>query len=45
MVETVVEDVKDVETPRARDVTQKGLDMIGDLQTDALHEALAHAPI
>ncbi len=27
------------------DVTQKGLDMIGDLRTDALHEALARAPI
>ncbi|KQS95455.1 ParB N-terminal domain-containing protein [Rhizobium sp. Leaf386] len=27
------------------DVTQKGLDMIGDLRTNALHEALAHAPI
>ncbi len=26
-------------------VTQKGLDMIGDLRTDALHEALARAPI
>jgi ParB family chromosome partitioning protein len=44
-VETVVEDVEDVETPRARDVTQKGLDMIGDLRTDAQHEALAHAAI
>ncbi|MDX8499123.1 ParB N-terminal domain-containing protein [Mesorhizobium sp. VK4C] len=27
------------------DVTQKGQDMIGDFRTDALHEALAHAPI
>lgn len=27
------------------DVTQKGLDMISDLRTDALHEALARAPI
>ena len=27
------------------DVTQKGLDMIGDLRTDALHEALQRAPI
>ena len=26
-------------------MTQKGLDMIGDLRTDALHEALARAPI
>lgn len=42
-VETVVEDL---EAPKARpDVTQKGLDMIGDLRTDALHEALARAPI
>lgn len=32
--------------PMARpDVTRKGLDMIGDLRTDALHEALARAPI
>jgi ParB family transcriptional regulator, chromosome partitioning protein len=27
------------------DVTQKGQDMIGDLRTDALHEALARVPI
>lgn len=27
------------------DVTHKGMDMIGDLRTDALHEALARAPI
>jgi len=27
------------------DVTQRGLDMIGDLRTDALHEALARTPI
>ncbi|NTA19730.1 ParB N-terminal domain-containing protein [Agrobacterium tumefaciens] len=27
------------------DVTQKGLDMIGDFRTDALHEALGRAPI
>ncbi|MDZ7927847.1 MAG: ParB N-terminal domain-containing protein [Agrobacterium sp.] len=27
------------------DVTQKGLDMIGDFRTDALHEVLARAPI
>lgn len=32
--------------PTARpDVTRKGMDMIGDLRTDALHEALARAPI
>ena len=38
--------VDEVETPKARpEVTQKGLDMIGDLRTDALHEALARAPI
>ena len=31
---------------RARpDMTQKGMAMIGDLRTDALHEALARAPI
>lgn len=27
------------------DVTRKGIDLIGDLRTDALHEALARAPI
>lgn len=27
------------------DVTRKGTEMIGDLRTDALHEALSHAPI
>lgn len=27
------------------DVTRKGMEMIGDLRTDALHEALARAPI
>ncbi|WP_457578168.1 ParB N-terminal domain-containing protein [Ensifer adhaerens] len=27
------------------DVTQKGQDMIGDFRTDALHEALARAPV
>lgn len=27
------------------DVTRKGLEMIGDLRTDALHEALSRAPI
>jgi ParB family chromosome partitioning protein len=33
------------ETAQRPAVTQKGLDMIGDLRTDALHEALARAPI
>ena len=32
--------------PKPRpDVTRKGVEMIGDLRTDALHEALARAPI
>jgi ParB/RepB/Spo0J family partition protein len=32
--------------PKSRpDVTRKGVEMIGDLRTDALHEALARAPI
>lgn len=32
--------------PKARpDVTRKGIEMIGDFRTDALHEALARAPI
>jgi ParB family transcriptional regulator, chromosome partitioning protein len=37
----------DIETTaKARpDVTRKGMEMIGDLRTDALHEALARAPI
>ncbi len=36
------------ETPTAKtraDVTQKGVAMIGDLRTDALHQALADTPI
>jgi len=33
-----------VSQPRP-DVTRKGIDMIGDYRTDALHEALARAPI
>jgi ParB/RepB/Spo0J family partition protein len=36
------------DTPAARtrpDVTQKGIAMIGDLRTDALHQALADTPI
>jgi ParB/RepB/Spo0J family partition protein len=37
---------EDVVAARARPpVTRKGIEMIGDLRTDALHEALAHAPI
>jgi ParB family transcriptional regulator, chromosome partitioning protein len=36
----------EADAPKVRpDVTQRGLDMIGDLRTDALHEALARAPI
>ncbi|PWE53671.1 plasmid partitioning protein [Metarhizobium album] len=35
-----------VAVPKVRpDVSQKGLDMVGDLRTDALHAALARAPI
>jgi len=30
---------------RRPDVTRKGLEMIGDLRTDALHEALSRAPV
>src|SRR5262249_44738808 len=38
--------IDDGPTARQRpDVTQKGLDMIGDFRTDALHDALARAPI
>lgn len=41
---TAAEDV--IDAPKQRpDVTQKGHDMIGDFRTDALHEALARAPI
>ncbi|MDP9839881.1 ParB/RepB/Spo0J family partition protein [Neorhizobium huautlense] len=40
---TTVDDTT-VSTPRP-DVTQKGHDMIGDFRTDALHDALARAPI
>jgi len=39
-------DESTVAAPKSRpDVTQKGLDMIGDFRTDALHEALGRAPI
>ncbi|MBB3458797.1 ParB family chromosome partitioning protein [Rhizobium sp. BK313] len=42
-------DVRDGETSETRkprpDVTQKGQDMIGDFRTEALHDALARAPI
>jgi ParB family chromosome partitioning protein len=35
-----------IEAPKARpDVTRRGMEMIGDLRTDALHEALGRAPI
>lgn len=40
----VVEEPAVVSKPRP-DVTRKGSDMIGDLRTDALHEALGQAPI
>ena len=40
------DDVEVGALPKSRpDVTRKGIEMIGDLRTDALHEALAHAPI
>ena len=39
-------DDEDMPTVRARpDVTQKGVAMIGDLRTEALHQALADTPI
>ena len=38
------DDMADVSKARP-DVTQKGLEMIGDFRTDALHEALSRAPI
>ncbi|MBX9907827.1 MAG: ParB/RepB/Spo0J family partition protein [Beijerinckiaceae bacterium] len=38
------DDVITMPKPRP-DVTRKGVEMIGDLRTDALHEALARAPI
>ncbi|HQS45138.1 MAG: plasmid partitioning protein [Rhizobiales bacterium 24-66-13] len=42
----VVDDGDDAIVARPRPpVTGKGIDMIGDLRTDALHEALARAPI
>lgn len=42
----VVDDGDDAIVARPRPpVTRKGIDMIGDLRTDALHEALARAPI
>lgn len=42
--ELETEPAEPVSTPRP-DVTQAGLDMIGDLRTDALHEALERSPI
>ncbi len=42
--EEVAEDPVMVSKPRS-DVTRKGIEMIGDLRTDALHEALSRAPI
>ena len=41
-----VSDADEVVAARPRpDVTRKGIELIGDLRTDALHEALARAPI
>jgi len=42
--EAAADDVETTAKPRP-DVTRKGMQMIGDLRTDALHEALARAPI
>ncbi|MDN5928606.1 MAG: ParB N-terminal domain-containing protein [Hyphomicrobiales bacterium] len=42
--EDVTDEAVVVSKPRP-DVTRKGVDMIGDLRTDALHEALSRAPI
>ena len=38
------DDIGTTAKPRP-DVTRKGMEMIGDIRTDALHEALARAPI
>ncbi|MCZ7466685.1 MULTISPECIES: ParB/RepB/Spo0J family partition protein [Rhizobium/Agrobacterium group] len=42
---TEADDDTDVVGKTRPEVTQKGQDMIGDFRTDALHEALARAPI
>jgi len=43
--ESALED-SPIGAPKARpDVTLRGIEMIGDLRTDALHEALGRAPI
>jgi ParB family transcriptional regulator, chromosome partitioning protein len=39
------DEANSVAAPARADVTQKGMRIIGDLRTDALHEALARAPI
>jgi ParB family chromosome partitioning protein len=39
------EDAENVAPAPRPDVTRKGMEMIGDLRTDALHEALGRAPI
>ena len=45
-VRRTADDDDDTPTARTRpDVTQKGVAMIGDLRTDALHQALADTPI
>ena len=42
--ETAADEIGTTAKPRP-DVTRKGMEMIGDLRTDALHEALARTPI
>jgi len=42
--DNVADDVGEISKPRP-DVTRKGVEMIGDLRTDALREALGRAPI
>ena len=42
--DNAADDVGEVSKPRP-DVTRKGVEMIGDLRTDALREALSRAPI
>jgi ParB family chromosome partitioning protein len=44
--DSATDNAEAIAMPKSRpDVTRKGIEMIGDLRTDALHEALSRAPI
>jgi ParB family chromosome partitioning protein len=44
--DSATDNAEAIAMPKSRpDVTRKGIEMIGDLRTDALHEALSRAPV